>query len=60
MGGTGSYYENPRLASFLGRVNYVYDDRYVATVNIRPMLHQGRTQPSLGLFPIAFCGLDSE
>ena len=33
--GTGSYYENPRLASFLGRVNYVYDDRYVATVNMR-------------------------
>ena len=33
--GTGSYYENPRLASFLGRFNYVYADRYVLNVNAR-------------------------
>ena len=33
--GTGSYYEEPHLASFLGRVNYTYDDRYVLTVNAR-------------------------
>lgn len=33
--GTGSYYENPKLASLLGRINYVYNDRYVLTVNAR-------------------------
>lgn len=33
--GTGSYYEEPHLASFLGRVNYAYADRYVLTVNAR-------------------------
>ena len=33
--GTGSYYEEPHLASFLGRVNYTYADRYVLTVNAR-------------------------
>ena len=33
--GTGSYYEDPRLSSFLGRANYVYAGRYVATVNAR-------------------------
>ncbi|WP_293712942.1 SusC/RagA family TonB-linked outer membrane protein [uncultured Parabacteroides sp.] len=33
--GTNSYYEDPRLSSFLGRVNYVYAGRYVATVNAR-------------------------
>lgn len=33
--GTGSYYESPHLASFLGRVNYTYDDRYVLTLNAR-------------------------
>ncbi len=33
--GTGSSYESPRLVSFLGRFNYVYADKYVATVNIR-------------------------
>ena len=33
--GTGSYYEEPHLVSFLGRVNYTYDDRYVLTVNLR-------------------------
>lgn len=33
--GTGSYYENPHLASFLGRVNYTYDNRYVVTLNAR-------------------------
>lgn len=33
--GTNSYYEDPRLSSFLGRVNYVYAGKYVATVNAR-------------------------
>ncbi len=33
--GTGSYYEAPHLASFLGRVNYTYDNRYVVTLNAR-------------------------
>lgn len=33
--GTGSYYEAPHLASFLGRVNYIYDGKYIATVNAR-------------------------
>lgn len=33
--GTGSYYEEPHLASFLGRVNYIYGGKYIATVNAR-------------------------
>ena len=33
--GTGSFYEDPHLASFLGRVNYTYDNRYVLTLNAR-------------------------
>lgn len=33
--GTGSYYEEPHLASFLARVNYVYGGKYIATVNAR-------------------------
>ena len=33
--GTGSYFEDPRQVSFLGRVNYSYDDRYVVTLNAR-------------------------
>lgn len=33
--GTGSYYEDPRLVSFLGRVNYTFDNRYVLTLNAR-------------------------
>lgn len=33
--GTDSYYEDPHLASFLGRVNYTYDNRYVVTLNAR-------------------------
>lgn len=33
--GTNSYYEEPRLASFLGRFNYTYADRYIFTVNTR-------------------------
>jgi len=33
--GTGSYYEDPKLVSFMGRANYVYDRRYIATVNAR-------------------------
>ena len=33
--GTNSYYEDPRLSSFLGRVNYMYAGKYVATVNAR-------------------------
>lgn len=33
--GTASYYEEPKLVSFLGRMNYTYDDRYILTVNAR-------------------------
>ena len=33
--GTNSYYEKPKLLSFMGRANYVYDKRYIATLNIR-------------------------
>ena len=33
--GTGSYFEEPKQVSFLGRVNYTYDDRYVLTLNAR-------------------------
>lgn len=33
--GTGSFYESPRLASFLARINYVYDGKYVLTANAR-------------------------
>ena len=33
--GTGSFYESPRLASFLARFNYVYDGKYVLTANAR-------------------------
>ena len=33
--GTNSYYEQPHLASFMGRFNYTYADRYSLTVNAR-------------------------
>jgi len=33
--GTSSYYDAPGLVSFMGRVNYVYKKRYIATVNAR-------------------------
>ena len=33
--GTNSYFEQPRLASFLGRFNYTFADRYIFTVNTR-------------------------
>ncbi|WP_099465815.1 SusC/RagA family TonB-linked outer membrane protein [Parabacteroides provencensis] len=33
--GTGSYYEEPHLVSFLVRANYAYANRYIATVNAR-------------------------
>ena len=33
--GTNSYYEEPHLASFMGRFNYTYADRYILTVNAR-------------------------
>lgn len=33
--GTNSYYERPRLLSFMGRANYIYGKRYIATVNMR-------------------------
>jgi len=33
--GTNSYYEEPRLASFLGRFNYTFADCYIFTVNTR-------------------------
>jgi len=34
--GTNSYYDQPRLASFMGRFNYTYADRYVLTLK-RPV-----------------------
>lgn len=34
-GDISSYYNDPTLASFMGRVNYVYDNKYIATVNMR-------------------------
>lgn len=34
-GNNTSYYNNPRLASFMGRVNYSYADKYIVTVNAR-------------------------
>lgn len=33
--GTDSYYEDPSLLSFMGRINYVYDKRYILTANAR-------------------------
>ena len=33
--GTNSYYESPHLASFMGRLNYTYDDKYVLTFTAR-------------------------
>lgn len=33
--GTGSYYESIQLMSFLGRINYMFNERYVATINTR-------------------------
>ena len=33
--GTNSYYDQPRLASFMGRFNYSYADKYIATINMR-------------------------
>lgn len=34
-GDLGSYKNNYRLNSFLGRVNYIFANRYIATVNVR-------------------------
>ena len=34
-GNNTSYYNNPSLASFMGRVNYSYADKYIVTVNAR-------------------------
>ena len=34
-GGPGSYANNYRLNSYLMRLNYIYNDRYIATVNMR-------------------------
>lgn len=33
--GTNSYFEDPKLLSFMARANYVYDRRYITTVNAR-------------------------
>lgn len=33
--GTGSYFDDPRLVSFMGRANYVFNNKYIATVNAR-------------------------
>ncbi len=34
-GDVASFENRNRLASFMGRLNYMYDDRYIATVNLR-------------------------
>lgn len=34
-GDVGSYNNGYQLASFMGRLNYVYDNKYIATVNFR-------------------------
>ena len=55
--GTGSYYEAPHLASFLGRVNYIYDGKYIATVNARADA-SSKVGPIInGVFPFGFCRL---
>lgn len=33
--GTGSFYDDPRLVSFMGRIHYVLNKKYIATVNAR-------------------------
>lgn len=33
--GTGSSYEVPTLVSFMGRIHYMFQRRYIATVNAR-------------------------
>lgn len=33
--GTNSYYEDPHLASFMGRANYMYAGRYIVTLTAR-------------------------
>lgn len=33
--GTNSFYEDPKLLSFMGRINYIYDRRYILTFNAR-------------------------
>ncbi|WP_068475255.1 SusC/RagA family TonB-linked outer membrane protein [Saccharicrinis aurantiacus] len=35
MNRIGNYYENERMLSFYGRVNYIYDDRFLVTGTIR-------------------------
>ena len=34
-GGTTSYYEEPKLLSFMGRLSYAYDGKYILTANLR-------------------------
>ncbi len=33
--GTTSFHEQPKQASFMGRINYSYDDKYMLTANMR-------------------------
>ncbi|HRN15972.1 MAG TPA: SusC/RagA family TonB-linked outer membrane protein, partial [Xylanibacter oryzae] len=33
--GTGSYYEDPRMTSFMGRLNYTFNNRYILTLTAR-------------------------
>lgn len=33
--GTGSYYEDPRMTSFMGRLNYTFNNRYILTLVAR-------------------------
>ena len=59
--GTGSYFEDPRQVSFLGRVNYSYDDRYVVTLNARTdASSKFGENHKWGFFPspFSFCGVE--
>ena len=52
--GTGSYYEDPHLVSFLGRVNYTFGNRYVLTLNARTdASSKFGTNHKWGFFPSA-------
>ena len=48
-GNNTSYYNNPSLASFMGRVNYSYADKYIVTVNAVQMVLLKLEQTTNGL-----------
>ena len=59
--GTNSYYEEPHLASFMGRFNYTYADRYILTVNARTdASSKFGNNHKMGLFPICLGGMGGE